>query len=336
MRSHTRTTGLLMAATVLLLSGCTTTRVAHHNPSAEKPAPPAGVVTLAQARQALARYVVVNNAANAKDLAQPLQQIEADPLLAIDEQVDRQVRTYSAKDRKQFEKPFYYTHPHFLIPAKGTATWFAAEVTGSGPAWGTPTQRLLIFDRGHGTTYKITTTVDLASPLPAIATDHHGYARLAPPTATSATSQLAAGIADLYNGSHQAVYGPSPARTWVTRDTQDTAKHLAPYAEATYRDTTTSTPNPRLNTRTYTLATQDGGTLVITQAKVQMSVFTTTPTAYITPGDAETAYTGHHHLDNLTDDYTDETAIDLRPTGTARLLGLDQDLSDAHGNPTQN
>ncbi|OIV35848.1 hypothetical protein BIV57_19200 [Mangrovactinospora gilvigrisea] len=322
-----------LAVTALTLTACTTTHPtatpspAHHIPAAQRP-----LVTRAQAQRILDHYVRVNNQANAKLADAPLRTIETDPLLAIDEQANRQLRTYSRKDQAEDQKPFYYTKPVYYIPAAGHATWFAVEVTGTGPAWKPPSKRLLIFDHTGAAGYKMATTVDLTSRLPRIATDRNSCALVSTPS-TTVTRQFQQALADLYDGGHSdgTLFGTSPARGWITNDTKDTAKHLAPYADAVYRDISTSTDNRRLAGRTYALATADGGILAVTLDRVQMNAFPTSPTAYIKPGRAEAAYTGHHRLDNLTVDYAHQTASYVSSSGQARLLGLDRDVVQATG-----
>ncbi|MET9083186.1 hypothetical protein ABZX77_15030 [Streptomyces sp. NPDC004237] len=168
--------------TAIALSACTGTgnkAAGTKTPTSTAPAP-RGVITRAEAGAVLDHYQSVNNSANAKRSAQLLSTIETGTLLAQDKADYALWNTWSKTEQKTYGSPFTYVQRRFWIPAVGSgATWFAVTATAST----TKTQALLIFEKGGGSTYKMTLSLfkGKGESIPEIAVDRDGFAVLADP-----------------------------------------------------------------------------------------------------------------------------------------------------------
>jgi hypothetical protein len=144
-------------------------------------AAPAAAKTLTetQARAILARYVRVNNEANAKVSDPLLRSIETGPMLEGDLVYNKRIR---AKQENKI-KPFYYQKYQFYIPRNVAPAWFGVLATS-----GKDKEFLIFVDAGGGA-YKSAAAswLDEGQKMPAIA---HG----ADGAATSVTTGPALGV----------------------------------------------------------------------------------------------------------------------------------------------
>ncbi|MFE7077344.1 hypothetical protein ACFU96_45415 [Streptomyces sp. NPDC057620] len=152
-----------------------------------------GAVTRDEAKEILARYVSVNNWSNAMQGRSTSPSAQARRLLAAVEGgqlLEQSVadyktwRTKSAKEQKDYARPFYYVEPAVYVPAG--ERWFAIEVKVDRTGW----KGLLIFDQADDKGWRNVATVALgdnkSARLPApVATDRAGLAMAVNPTTRS-------------------------------------------------------------------------------------------------------------------------------------------------------
>ncbi|MGW0572964.1 hypothetical protein [Streptomyces tauricus] len=206
---------LATALTFTLTAGCEPgeDRDSKRQRSADRPASaapaPKGAVTADEAKEILATYVAVNNRANATQGRSTSPSPQARKLLATVEGgqlLDQSMadyttwRTQSAKEKKDYARPFYYVKPVVYAPAG--EPWFAIEASVDGTGW----RGLIIFDRLAGKGWRNVATValgdDKGARLPApIATDRAGLATAVNPTTRSgklAPNQVADAFEDYF------------------------------------------------------------------------------------------------------------------------------------------
>ncbi|MFF7771205.1 hypothetical protein ACFZC7_32440 [Streptomyces massasporeus] len=142
---------------------------------------PQGVVSQAQAKKIADHYEQVNNKANAAKDEKLLATVEAGQVYAMDKATYTLVKTWPDKEQKAYAKPFSYRDRQYVIPEKGTATWFAVRATSSEDS---ENSVLLVFDKVGGT-HKMVLSLwaDSGEPLPEPAIDKHGLAEVANPSA---------------------------------------------------------------------------------------------------------------------------------------------------------
>ncbi|MCW8101723.1 hypothetical protein [Streptomyces tauricus] len=197
---HRVTCALAIAAALTLSAGCGQ-RDDHDDPQ-NTPHPtttaPAlarkGAVTRDEAKAILARYVSVNNWANAiqgRQRTSPSAQarrllatVEGGQLLEQSVADYKTWRTKTATEQKDYARPFYYVDPVVYAPAG--EKWFAIEAKADPSGW----KGLLIFDQADDKGWRNVATVALgdnkSARLPApIATDRAGLATAVNPTTRS-------------------------------------------------------------------------------------------------------------------------------------------------------
>jgi hypothetical protein len=181
------------------------------------PTRPAGVVTLQQAGDLLARYVKINNQANAtagtsaKSVAQAQalnDQIEAGPLRAQSRGEFAIYKVRTAEDRKYDREAFSYVGTTWYIPradafGAGQQPFFAAlsHVKDGLENKSAKRARLIVFGKQPDASWKLTAVVDLDGRVPALAHDAQGYALPLAPDAGGLAMQpahLALAIGDNY------------------------------------------------------------------------------------------------------------------------------------------
>ncbi|MFC8670191.1 hypothetical protein [Streptomyces sp. NPDC057199] len=170
---------------------------------------PKGVVTKDQAKELLVRYVAANNGANATQGTSKPPSSQARKLLATVEGgqlLEQSIADYmtwhtqTAKEQKEYARPFYYVHPAVYAPAG--EQWFAVQATVDRTGW----SALIIFDQVEGQGWRNVATVALGSkksdrlPSP-IATDRAGLATAVNPITRSgrlAPNQVADAFTDFF------------------------------------------------------------------------------------------------------------------------------------------
>ncbi|MGW0825230.1 hypothetical protein [Streptomyces sp. NPDC002845] len=171
---------------------------AAEDPSPSASATPQGVVTEQAAKQVLDTYENVNNKANSTRNAKLLGTVEAGQLYVQDQADYVQWKTWPKKKQKRYGSPFTYQSRTYYIPAAGTASWFAVEVTASS----SKSRGLLFFDKVDGT-YKMVMAFyeGDGESIPKIAVDRYGLATVVDPSkrvGTLAPDQLSPAYEDLF------------------------------------------------------------------------------------------------------------------------------------------
>lgn len=170
---------------------------------------PKGSVTKDEAKELLAGYVAANNRANATQGMSKSPSALARKLLATVEGgqlLEQSIADYmtwhtqTAKEQKEYARPFYYVHPAVYAPAG--ERWFAVQATVDRTGW----TALIIFDQVEGQGWRNVATVALGStksdrlPSP-IATDRTDLATAVNPTTRSgrlAPNQVADAFTDFF------------------------------------------------------------------------------------------------------------------------------------------
>ncbi|MFE9768199.1 hypothetical protein ACFYPC_27400 [Streptomyces sp. NPDC005808] len=231
--------------------------------AARASATPQGVVSQATAKKITDNYEKVNNQANAGQDEKLLATVEAGQVYAMDEATYTLFPTWSESDRKAYSKPFYYQDRSYVIPEKGTATWFAVQATANE---GDHDSVLLVFDKVDGT-YKMVLSLwaDDGQPLPKLAVDEHGLAEAVDPATKVgplAPAEVGAAYEDLF-------------ATGGTKDGKSLAStELVQQAVKTYQDSSTKGTADGIATKrffaktpadtsVYALRTADGGVLAM-------------------------------------------------------------------------
>ncbi|MFC8146575.1 hypothetical protein ACFUKV_33280 [Streptomyces paradoxus] len=189
-------TAVVGATTALALTACGGGTGSDGDKAADDK--PQGVVSQAEAKKIADRYEKVNNKANAAQDAKLLATVEAGQVYAMDKATYTLVKTWPDKEQKAYAKPFSYRDRQYVIPEKGTATWFAVRATSSQDS---KNSVLLVFDKVGGT-HKMVLSLWAGSgePLPEPAIDKHGLAEAADPgtkVGKLAPTDVGAAYADL-------------------------------------------------------------------------------------------------------------------------------------------
>ncbi|MFF7733149.1 hypothetical protein [Streptomyces sp. NPDC007984] len=188
-------TAALGATTALALTACGGGTGSQDDKAADKPQ---GVVSRAEAKKIADHYEKVNNKANATQDEKLLATVEAGQVYAMDKATYTLVKTWPDKKQKAYAKPFSYKDRTYVIPEKGTASWFAVRATSSEDS---DNSVLLVFDKVGGT-HKMVLSLWTGSgeTLPEPAIDKNGLAEVAKPTTkvgTFAPADIGAAYEDL-------------------------------------------------------------------------------------------------------------------------------------------
>ncbi|MFJ4281162.1 hypothetical protein [Streptomyces massasporeus] len=254
-------TAVLGATTALALTACG----GGTGSDGDKAAPdaPQGVVGKAEAKKITDHYEQVNNKANAAQDEKLLATVEGGQVYAMDKATYTLVKTWPDKEQKAYAKPFSYRDRQYVIPEKGTATWFAVRATSSEDS---KNSVLLIFDK-VGATHKMVLSLwaDSGAPLPEPALDKHGLAEVANPSdkvGKFAPADIGAAYEDLLRTGGKkkgtALTSTKPVdnakKTYRRSSTEGTADGMA---------TKMFFAKPPADPSVYALRTADGGVLAL-------------------------------------------------------------------------
>ena len=310
------------------------------------PARPAGVVTLAQARDLLTRYVRINNTANmtvgttAKAVAKAgalNRQIEAGPLRAQSLAEFTTYRVGTAKDRTYYRTPFTYVNTAWYIPradafGAGQQPWFAvvSHVKDNVENRNAKRARVIVFARQGDGSWRMTAVVDLDRPVPALARDAQGYAVPVAPDASGLAMQpahLPLAINDNYVTGGKSD-GAALAATADAKDQRGTVETWARQVRPVGRSVASATQDPYQTV--YALRTATGGALTITSDAHQMEDYVVLPGGTITTSahDESRAWVGATTTD-LTVTYGCLDAAVIPRSGKTVQIGTDCQIEHA-------
>ncbi|MGW5132486.1 hypothetical protein [Streptomyces sp. NPDC004135] len=316
--------GVALALTLTACGGTDDGKAA----GADADAAPQGVVTRAAAEKIADHYQEVNNKANAARDAKLLASVEAGQVHAMDKATYTLFETWPEKQRKAYVKPFTYEDRSYVIPRKGTATWFAVQARSSEDK---DNSVLLVFDKVGGT-YKMVLSLWTDGEPPKPAVDRHGLAEAVDPAAKVgrfAPSDLGAAYADLLatGGTKEgkALAASTPVteakKTFQEADTKGTAEGMA---------TKMFFPEPPADPSTYALRTADGGVLALFPAAHKQETLLKEryrSSASLVPSDEQSAL-GAIRGDLITDMFQGQGTAVLTPK-SARITAVDFTHVDA-------
>ncbi|MCX4573392.1 hypothetical protein OHB41_09395 [Streptomyces sp. NBC_01571] len=222
----------LGAAAALCLTACGPGSDTGSAPTSSASPAPKGVVDHKTAGSILDHYQEINNKANKTRDASLLSTVEAGQLYARSKADYEQFDTLSAKEKKDYGTPFYFTRRSFYIPPTGN--WFAAEASTNGT-----NHTFMIFEKSADTggTWKKVISLFPQQPLPTPGP------RAAWPSPQTRTPRSAA--------SHPAA-SPTPSKTSSPAAAPRTAANSPtptttprPSSRPTRNAATTSGPKPR-------------------------------------------------------------------------------------------
>lgn len=329
----------LSLATAVSLAGCgSSSGSSAPGPDVSKassaPAPK-GVVTKQFADAALSAYEKTNNQANS--LASEAHTVQARKLLSkveggqLNEQSQAdyaQLKTWSAKEQKEYGTPFFYTDRQVLAPREGTATWFAVVGKSTG---GDKHQALMIFDRVNGTYKMVASVYAESTPIPEVALDRNGLATAVDPSrrvGTLAPDGLAAAFEDLFetggkhSGSQLALNQPAKESVefYEDRNADNGGKATTEFAYA-------DPAHPKV----YALKLKNGGVLAVfpTAHTVTRSLKGAFAPAYeIDPSKIEAVYNPVSR-DTITDEQQGQALAVLTPSGKPQVIAREYRLVDS-------
>lgn len=224
---------------------------------------PQGVVTQAAAKKIADQYEEANNKANAAQDEKLLGTVEAGQVYAMDKAVYTLFDTWPKKEQKAFAEPFSYQDREYVIPKKGTATWFAVRATSSVDR---KNSVLLVFDKVGGT-YKMVLSLwaDGGEPLPKLAVDDHGLAEAVDPGAKVgklAPADLGTAYEDfLETGGKKE--GKALTSTKPVENAKQTYQRSSTEGAADGKATQKFFTKPPADPSVYALRTADGGVLAL-------------------------------------------------------------------------
>ena len=316
--------------------------------SSTSPARPAGVVTLTQARDLLARYVRINNRANAavgttaKAVAKARglnNQIEAGPLQAQSRAEFTTYRVATAKDRAYDRTPFAYAGTTWYIPrtsafSAGQQPFFAAisHVKDNAENKAGKRARVIIFARQSDASWKMTATVDLDGHAPALARDSEGYAEaLAPDTSPGLAmrpDRLPLAINDNYTTGGKSADGAALAATADAKDQRGTVGRWAAQVRPVGRSVASAAQDPYQ--AVYALRTATGGALTVVSSAHELEDYVVLPGGTITTSahDESRAWVGATTTD-LTVTYGCLDAAVIPTAGKTVQIGTDCQIEHA-------
>ncbi len=290
---------------------------------------PQGVVSKAAAEKIADHYEEVNNKANAAQDEKLLGTVEAGQVYAMDKATYTLFETWPKKEQKAYAKPFSYRDREFVIPRKGTATWFAVRAKSSENS---ENSVLLVFDKVGGT-YKMVLALwaDGEEP-PKPALDRHGLAEAVDPgtkVGKLAPSDIGAAYADfLETGGKKkgkALTSTEPVEN-AGKTYQRSSTEGAAGGKATERFFAKTPADPSV----YALRTADGGVLALfPAAHKQESLLKESyrSIADLVPNDEQSAL-GATRGALITDVFEGQGLAELTPK-SARITAVDFQHVDA-------
>ncbi|MFI0140875.1 hypothetical protein [Streptomyces luteogriseus] len=291
---------------------------------------PQGVVSQAEAKKIADHYEQVNNKANAAQDEKLLATVEAGQVYAMDKATYTLVKTWPDKQRKAYAKPFSYRDRQYVIPEKGTATWFAVRATSSEDS---KNSVLLVFDKVGGT-HKMVLSLwtDSGAPLPEPALDKHGLAEVADPgtkVGKFAPSDIGAAYEDLLQTGGRkkgsALASTKPVEN-AKKTYQRSSKEGAADGMATKMFFAKSPADPSV----YALRTADGGVLALFPAAHKQESLLKEPyrsSASLVPSKEQSAF-GATRGPLITDMFEGQGIAELTPKA-ARITAVDFQHVDA-------
>lgn len=321
-----RTMPLFAVAAAAALSGCASDGTSTHDGPASAPATattaPRGVVTRAEADQIVDHYQEINNKANKTLDASLLATVEAGQLYARSKADYEQFGTLSAKEKKDYGTPFYFTRRSFYIPPTGN--WFAATASTNGT-----NHTFMIFEKSADTggTWKKVISLFPQQPLPtpqtkgglAVPADADTpVGNLAPSGVTNAVEDLFAsgGTKDGSKLSHANDNAKAILKTYKER-----GAHLGSQATVNFFPITPT------HDKTYTLTTSSG-VLAITSLAHKEETLVTNAGLQITPGKTESVYNKTPRA-VVVDSFQGETVVHLPRQGKPEILDYRYALVDS-------
>ncbi|MGW0290644.1 hypothetical protein [Streptomyces tuirus] len=291
---------------------------------------PQGVVSQAEAKKIADHYEQVNNKANATQDEKLLATVEAGQVYAMDKATYTLVETWPSKEQKAYAKPFSYRDRQYLIPEKGTATWFAVRATSSDDS---ENSVLLVFDKVGGT-HKMVLSLwaDSGEPLPEPAIDKHGLAEAANPgtkVGKLAPADIGAAYEDLLQTGGKkkgaALTSTKPVEN-AKKTYQRSSKEGAADGMATKMFFADTPADPSV----YALRTADGGVLALFPAAHKQESLLKEPyrsSAALVPSKEQSAF-GATRGPLITDMFEGQGLAELTPKGT-RITAVDFQHVDA-------
>ncbi|MFJ4836248.1 hypothetical protein ACIP79_41125 [Streptomyces sp. NPDC088747] len=293
-------------------------------------AAPKGVVTVEVANATLNAYEKSNNRANKTRDRALLATVEGGQLFEQSQADYRQLKTWPLQEQKEYGSAFSYANRTWFVPAKGTASWFAATATST---YGPKNSSLMIFDKVGGT-YKLVASLwsTGANPPPAIATDQHGLAEAVDPSqhvGALAPTELPAAFADLYaTGGKNS--GSKLTPTKITKAAISAYTNRDKGANSAYA-TKKYFPAQPAHEAVYALRLADGGVLTVFPTAFTSEFMLRPPymsNHKINPSDRESVYNSTSRV-LVTNEYQGQAYATLTPTGEPRVLGYESRLVDS-------
>ncbi|MET9683937.1 hypothetical protein [Streptomyces coeruleorubidus] len=290
---------------------------------------PQGVVSKAAAKKITDRYEEVNNKANAAQDEKLLGTVEAGQVYAMDKATYTLFETWPEKEKKAYAKPFSYRDREYVIPRKGTATWFAVRAKSSENS---ENSVLLVFDKVGGT-YKMVLSLwaDGEEP-PKPALDRHGLAEAVDPgtkVGKLAPADIGAAYADfLETGGKK--NGKALTSTEPVENAKETYRRSSTEGAADGKATEKFFAKPPADPSVYALRTADGGVLALfPAAHKQESLLKESyrSIAALVPNDEQSAL-GATRGALITDVFEGQGLAELTPK-SARITAVDFQHVDA-------
>lgn len=296
---------------------------ASHTPPATASAAPRSVVSLSEANKILDTYQDVNNRANASQDAKLLARVEAGQLYARSKADFEQFETLSAKERKDYGKPFTFSHRTFYLPAGGN--WFAVQASTTGK-----NHTLMVFEKSPATanTWKKVVSLFPDKALPPVQAAG-GVADTAPAASTAgelAPQDVSAAVEDLFatGGTKQGaeIDRTSKNAKSILKTYKERGKSLGPRAKVSFF------PATPVHERVYTLRSRDG-VLVIAPLAHNEESLVLQPGLEITPGKTGSVYDKSPRPVTV-DVFQGEALVLLPESGHPDILDYRYALTDSH------
>ncbi|MEH0490474.1 hypothetical protein QBA78_36070 [Streptomyces scabiei] len=312
----------LGAAAALCLTACGPGPDTGSAPTSSASPAPKEVVDHKTAGSILDHYQEINNKANKTRDASLLATVEAGQLYARSKADYEQFDTLSAKEKKDYGTPFYFTRRSFYIPPTGN--WFAAEASTNGT-----NHTFMIFEKSADTggTWKKVISLFPQQPLPtprtkgglAVPADADTpVGSLAPSGVTNAVEDLFAsgGTKDGSKLSHANDNAKAILKTYKER-----GDHLGSQATVNFFPITPT------HDKTYTLTTSSG-VLAITSLAHKEETLVTNAGLQITPGKTESVYNKTPRA-VVVDSFQGEAVVHLPRQGKPEILDYHYALVDS-------
>ncbi|MFJ4723714.1 hypothetical protein [Streptomyces luteogriseus] len=290
---------------------------------------PQGVVSQAEAKKIADHYEQVNNKANAAQDEKLLATVEAGQVYAMDKATYTLVKAGPAKERKAYAKPFSYRDRQYVIPEKGTATWFAVRATSSQDG---ENSVVLVFDKVGGTHKMVLSLWTDGVSLPEPALDKHGLAEVVDPgtkVGKLAPSDIGAAYEDLLQTGGKkkgtALTSTKPVEN-AKKIHQRSGKEGAADGMATKMFFAKTPADPSV----YALRTADGGVLALFPAAHKQESLLKEPyrsSASLVPSEEQSAF-GATRGPLITDTFEGQGIAELTPKA-ARITAVDFQHVDA-------